>query len=81
MKLFRSFLIFNLLITLTACSYITPSFIKIRDRHYLEARSIPPLRMPPGVSSVQIRNQYPISNRDYPEAIKDVSLVPPGLCS
>jgi uncharacterized lipoprotein len=65
---------------LVGCSYITtPSVIKNRDKHYLTARSIPPLKIPPGISSSAFENAYPVSDRYYPENAKYVSLTPPGL--
>ena len=71
-------LLFSL--TLVGCSYIsTPSFMQMRDRHYLEARSIQPIRIPPGMSSDAFQNYYPVSDRAYPQSNKDISLVPPGL--
>ena len=67
-------------IILMGCSHLsTPAIIKNRDKHYLTATSIPPMRIPPGISSAAIHNEYPVSNRQYPVSAEDVSLVPPGL--
>jgi len=55
------------------------SVIQSRDKEYLSAKSIPPLRIPPGIASSTFHTLYPVSDRYYPESAKDVSLVPPGL--
>jgi outer membrane protein assembly factor BamC len=66
---------------LTSCSYIygDKGVIQNRSTDYLKARSIPPLQIPPGLSSSSIHEAYPVSNRDYPYATQEISLVPPGL--
>ena len=68
-----------------ACTVIgcasTPSVIQNRDKSYLEAKSIPPLRIPPGISSDSFHAAYPVSDRAYPNSAKKVSFVPPGLSS
>lgn len=70
-------LLFSLL---SGCSYFsTPAFLKVRDTEYLKARSVPPLRIPPGISSSSFNNDYPIPYRAYPPSSKVVSLAPPGL--
>lgn len=67
---------------LMSCSYITPpKVIQSRDDHYLTARSVPPLKVPPGISSDAFHNSYPVSDHVYPEASKRVNIVPPGLNS
>ncbi len=50
-----------------------------RTNQYLTAQSIPPLKIPPGLSSNSFENYYPVSDRNYPEAEKIISVVPPGL--
>ena len=71
------------LILLTCCSVFllgcSNSVIQSRDREYLSAKSIPPLRIPPGISSSSFQSTYPVSERYYPENAKNISLVPPGL--
>lgn len=81
MSLFtRLFLLLLCSTALISCTYIhKPAFIQNRDTHYLTARSIPPLRMPPGISSYAFQSYYPVSDRYDPESAKSVSLVPPGL--
>lgn len=64
------------LILLTSCSYFITSG---QDKHYLSAKSLPPLKIPPGISSDAFENKYPVSQTVYPEQAKSVSLVPPGL--
>ncbi len=67
-------------ISLTGCSYITKTTgLQSQDNQYLKAKSIAPLRIPPGISSDSFENKYPVSDRQYPEAAKSVSLIPPGL--
>jgi uncharacterized lipoprotein len=53
---------------LTACA---------TDRQVKEARSVPPLRMPPGVSSVAFKSDYPLPDRHYPVSDKNVNITPP----
>lgn len=80
MSLLKYSLVFLSTVTLAGCAYITNTTgMQSQDKHYLAARSIPPLRIPPGLSSHSFENQYPVSDRQYPEAAKTVSLVPPGL--
>lgn len=65
---------------LTACSWMPkPSFIQNRDLVYLSAKSVPPLRIPPGLESNEFHNYYPIPDRGYPGGAMNVSLSPPGL--
>lgn len=64
----------------SGCSYIKRSSIFVdRDTHYLSAKSIPPLKMPPGVSSNDFHSYYPVAEKDYPPATKNVTVIPPGL--
>lgn len=68
---------------LTSCStiYGPHGFIQNRSKDYLEATNIPPLRIPPGLSSSTIQQHYPVSERQYPEECKEVKLLPPNLSS
>lgn len=67
-------------INLIACSYVQRvSFLQSRGDAYLKAKSIPPLRIPPGYSSEDFQNYYPIPDRNYPEKAKKLNLAPPGL--
>jgi len=73
-------LILLLPITLVGCSYIPKSFFsQNHDRNYLSARSVPPLRVPPGIKTDSFHTAYPVSDRQYPVSTEDVSVVPPGL--
>jgi len=73
-------IVLGLLMSLVSCSYISSkSPIQMRDKQYLTARSIPPLKIPPGVSSSAIHSYYPVPNKNYPQSAKTVSVVPPGL--
>jgi uncharacterized lipoprotein len=75
----RFFLLLSLVLFMSGCGLSRPSFIANRDTDYLRAKSIPPLRIPPGVSSNAFESYYPVSTREYPESAKNVSIVPPGL--
>lgn len=68
-----------LLISLCAMMVVGCSSFKIKDKRYLEARSVPPLKIPPGISSDAFHNQYPVSSRDYSAQAKEIDLEPPGL--
>lgn len=67
-------------VTLTACASRSEPFTG-RDKQYLAATSIQPLRVPPGISSTAFHSEYPVSDHYYPEKIKEVTLIPPGLYS
>ena len=65
---------------LSSCSYFsTASKMQAQDKNYLSARSIPPLKIPPGVSSNSFENEYPVSNRTYPLSELRIEPIPPGL--
>jgi uncharacterized lipoprotein len=67
-------------IALTGCAYLAKtSGIQTRDKAYLSAKSIPPLKIPPGIASSSFQNAFPVSDRQYPVSAEDVSIVPPGL--
>jgi len=65
-------------IILAACSSKGAS-VTSQDKKSLAAKSIPPLRMPPGAASSSFKNYYPVSSREYPGQDTPVNLVPPGL--
>lgn len=76
----RHFILISLVLALSSCSYIgRPSFLKNRDKQYLKAGSIEPIRIPPGIASSAFQNYYPVSTRYYSPEAKDMSIVPPGL--
>lgn len=82
MNLVFRFLILSSTLILMSCSTLSPiatSPFKNRDRDYLTAKTIPPLIIPPGLSSEDFQTYYPVSNRQYPKQTEDVSLMPPGL--
>lgn len=67
---------------LSGCAYFSHSpVMQGRDKHYLNAHSIPPVRVLPGMTTTSFRNDYPIPDRNYPESEKIVSVIPPGLNS
>jgi uncharacterized lipoprotein len=71
------FIVISLAFFLTACG--GGSIMQNHDKRYLDAKSIPPTRIPPGVSAVSFRTEYPAPERVSSEQAKEVSLVPPGL--
>lgn len=79
----QKIIIFFSIIILNSCSaiYDSNNVIANRDVDYLSAKSIPPLRIPPGMSSSTIQANYPVPTRNYSETTKTVSLVPPELNS
>lgn len=79
MRIALSPILFIILI-LNGCTYFTkPSFFQNRNQEYLTAKSIPPLKIPPGLSSSAFENDYPVSNKYYSTSAKSVSLEPPSL--
>lgn len=69
-----------LALPLAGCSYFgSDTNVHIQDKNYTAARSIAPLRIPPGVSSSAFHNEYPVSDRQYPASALKVSILPPGL--
>jgi uncharacterized lipoprotein len=80
MKIITRNVLLLLALPLAGCSYFSPSnSTPSRDASYLHARSVPPLRTPPGISSSSFHNEYPVSDRQYPESALKVSMTPPGL--
>jgi uncharacterized lipoprotein len=80
MKLFVRLFILSCTFLLISCSYFSKqTLIANRDKQYLSARSIPPLKIPPDGFAKPFQSTYPVSNQYYPEAAKKVSIVPPGL--
>ncbi len=77
---YKNILIIFLVAFLSSCAriYGERGLIPNRDTDYLRARSIAPLKIPPGYSSNTIRTEYPISEGSYPGNIKP-DLIPPGL--
>lgn len=80
MTVVRCLLISLLSVMTISCSYFSASsFLRNKNDNYLAARSIPPLKIPPGVASSTIQTYYPVSYRNYPPSALDVNLTPPGL--
>ena len=79
MKKITCSVVLLLTLPLAGCSYFNSAGIQSRDQAYLEARSIPPLRTPPGVSTNSFENEYPVSDRTYSNKSLKISPVPPGL--
>lgn len=73
-------LILTLSFMLMSCAHMwKPTFIQNRNKEYLTATSIPPLKIPPGISSDAFKNYYPVPYRNYPRSALNVSTSPPGL--
>jgi uncharacterized lipoprotein len=66
-------------ITLFLCLAACQTYIQDKDKLYLNAKSIPPLNIPPGLSSYEMHNYYPISDRYQNQVINKPSIIPPGL--
>lgn len=65
--------------SVSACTILSPSSnIPTRDKNVAAAKSIPALRIPPGMTSDQFQATYPVSDRNDPDSAKTISLVPPG---
>lgn len=81
MFLVKQLLVLIIGIALCGCSVMPKkTLFKNREKDYLQAQSIPPLRIPPGVSSVKMHNKYPISDHHF-GGNEEVSLLPPGIDS
>jgi len=78
---FKKTFILSSILMLTACTFSNHNVIANRDTAYLSAKSVPPLQIPPGLASSTIQAEYPVSDRQYPESAKHVSLIPPDLRS
>jgi len=79
MTLFVRFITLAALLSVMGCSYIPRPSYQARDTAYLTAKSIPPLRMPPGSDSRAFHSAYPVSDKNYSTAEKNIDLTPPGL--
>lgn len=68
-------------LALAGCSYIygDQGFIRNRSTEYTKAQSLPPLKIPPGLSSSTIQAHYPVSDADYPNSKMPINLTPPEL--
>lgn len=77
---FKNILIILFALVLSSCSriYGDRGLIPNRDTDYLRARSVAPLKIPPGFTSEAIQNEYPVSEKTYPGNPKP-DLIPPGL--
>lgn len=76
------YILFYIILMLSACASIKQSTALYgRTNQYLTAKSISPLKIPPGLSSDTVHNYYPVSEKSYPESVKSVSVLPPGLYS
>ena len=74
----KCYLIVLLTLALIGCSSVSSS-VQSNDQRYLAAQRIPPLRIPPGISSSAFEDDYPIAARNYPGQREKVNIVPPGL--
>lgn len=81
MQNIKKYSIILLTALLTSCSYIygEQGIIHNRSTEYTKAQSIPPLQVPPGLSSSTIEAHYPVSDTDYPNSKVPVNLTPPEL--
>ena len=64
MSVSRLFLLALCAGSISACSILSPtSDIPTRDKNVAAAKSIPALRIPPGMASDQFQASYPVSDR------------------
>lgn len=78
--LYRLIFLGALFSTITACSWLgLPNPFVTHNNDYLKTQSIPPLYIPPGLTSDKFENHYPIPNRVYPPGAANISLAPPDL--
>lgn len=75
----RFSILFIFISMLMSCAYLPHVGFQDRESAYLKARSIPPMRIPPGHSATGMRSYYPVSSQSYPNSKERVSVVPPGL--
>lgn len=76
----RFSLLFLLAMGLVSCSYISKSsFSQNKDRNYLAAQSLPPLKIPPGIATSSFQAAYPIPAGNYSVSAENVDVTPPGL--
>jgi len=79
--MFRNIILTTIMLALSGCSYLygEQGVIKNRDSDYLTAQSLPPLQIPPGLSSSTIQAHYPIADRNYTHSQRKIDLTPPEL--
>lgn len=78
-RMFVNLVIFTILMNgLVSCSFFSTSMQR-GDKQYLQAQSIAPLKIPPGINSAAFHNEYPVSDRNDSHQNKEISIVPPGL--
>ena len=71
---------FFIVIFVSGCSYLgEKSIIANRDTDYLKAKNIPPLKIPPGLSSSTIQAHYPVSEKEDNKNTIKPNLTPPEL--
>ena len=73
MNMFVRVFVLMLTVFLTGCG--AGSIMQNHDKRYLAAKSIPPVRVPPGVSSIPFRSEYPAPYSVSSEQAKEISLV------
>lgn len=80
MKFFLKLFFLTWILILNGCTFIygERGIFHNRNTDYLQARSIPPLMIPPCYSSSTIQAHYPVSDQYYGPA-KKVDLTPPEL--
>ena len=73
-----SILLLILTVCLVSCAQFTSTFQR-GDKQYLQAKSIAPLKIPPGINTEAFHNEYPVSDKNYSTQTKEMSIIPPGL--
>lgn len=66
--------------TLSGCSHLKFSWFSAKqDTAYLSARSIPPLKVPPGLKNDSFSAYYPVSTGRYAPPPAPLDITPPGI--
>lgn len=72
-----------IVIALGACSSLPRKYQVFRNnsKDYLQAGTVPPLRIPPGYASASIDDYYPVPNAQKAQALSSASpaLLPPNI--
>jgi uncharacterized lipoprotein len=79
MRLIKLAAIAVLPLYIIGCSYFSSPSSHTRAASFKQAKSIPPLKIPQGISSSSFSSNYPVSNKHYSEAQLNIDLEPPGL--
>jgi uncharacterized lipoprotein len=66
---------------IAACGSGRKISVSSQNTKYLNAGSIPTLKMPPGVKQPKYASRYPIPKKHYNEKGASINIVPPGIAA